>query len=193
MQTNLLWTGMEYYSLENCVVETTRTGVNICSVIVGLYKNIIYRVEYVIKTTPSWETIFLEIFGQYKDQRFRSRFESDGNGNWNVNGKPEGKFGGCIDVDIPLTPFTNTLPVNRLNLSVNQAQQIKVIYCDLLQNEFTQVNQKYIRLSNSTYRYQNVPNDFEADIQVDDYGFVVDYPQLFVRTASTQSNFPEVP
>lgn len=192
MQTNLLWTGREYYSLENCVVETTRTGVNVCSVIVGLYKNIIYRVEYVIKTTPSWETIFLEIFGQYKDRRFRSRFESDGNGKWNVNGKPEGKFGGCIDVDIPLTPFTNTLPVNRLNLSVNQEQQIKVIYCDLLQNQFTEVNQKYIRLSNSTYRYQNVPNDFEADIQVDDYGFIVDYPQLFERTASMESNFPEV-
>jgi len=191
MQKNLLWTGREYYSLENCLVDINGDGVDINSVIVGFYHNIIYRVEYKIKATQLWETIFVEIFGQYKNQQHRFMFEGDGTGNWIVNGKVDKNFEGCIDIDIPLTPFTNTLPINRLKISPNREQQIKVIYCDLLQGKFTAVNQKYIRRSDSIYHYQNVPNDFEADIEVDAQGFVVDYPQLFVRTAAMETNYPE--
>jgi hypothetical protein len=187
MQTNLLWTGREYYSLENCLVDIDRDGVHINSVIVGAYQNIIYRVEYEIRTTQQWETISVRIFGQYKNQQHHLRFDGDGKGSWSVNGKAEEKFNGCIDVDIPLTPFTNTLPINRLKLSSYEEKQIKVIYCDLLQGEFTAVNQKYIRLSDSIYHYENVPKDFEADIVVDAKGFVVDYPQLFFRTAAIES------
>jgi hypothetical protein len=191
MQTNLLWTGREYYSLENCLVNINRDGVEINSVIVGAYQNIIYRVEYKIKATKLWETTFVEIFGQYNNKHHRFKFEGDGKGHWTVNGKAEKKFNGCIDVDIPLTPFTNTLPINRLRLSSREEKQIKVIYCDLLQEEFTAGNQKYIKLSDSIYHYENVPNDFEADIEVDGHGFVVDYPQLFVRKAAMETNYPE--
>lgn len=191
MQTNILWTGREYYSLENCLVDISRDGVEINSVIVGSYQNIIYRVEYEIKATQLWETKFVRIFGQYKNRQHRFRFESDGKGNWIINGKAEKKFAGCIDIDLPLTPFTNTLPINRLKMAPNQEQLIKVIYCDLFNDEFSLVNQKYTRLSDSFYRYQNVPNDFEADIQVDAHGFVIDYPELFVRTAVMETNYAE--
>jgi uncharacterized protein len=191
MQTNLLWTGREYYSLENCLVDINGRGVNISSVIVGAYENIIYRVEYEIRTTPQWDTIFVQIFGQYKNRQHRLRFDGDGQGNWKVNGKVEKKFNGCIDIDIPLTPFTNTLPINRLKPSLNDEKQIKVIYYDLLQEDVTAVNQKYIRLSDSIYHYENVPNDFEADIEVDVHGFVIDYPQLFVRSAAIETSYPE--
>ena len=32
------------------------------------------------------------------------------------------------------------------------------------------------------YKFENVPNDFEAIITVDEWGLVVNYPELFVRT-----------
>jgi uncharacterized protein len=174
MQTNLLWTGREYYSLENCLVDETEYGVEITSVIVGAYQNSIYRVDYKVKTTKTWETILLKVDSQHRNQRQHLTFETNGNGNWTVNGQAEQKLDGCFDVDIPLTPFTNSLPINRLKLTNNQEQQIKVIYCDLLQNNVTAVTQKYVRLSETMYYYQNVPNDFEAKIEVDQYGFVVD-------------------
>lgn len=43
------------------------------------------------------------------------------------------------------------------------------------------VNQKYKRLSNNKYKYENIPNDFEAVILVDQEGFIIDYPGLFKR------------
>jgi hypothetical protein len=68
MQTNLIWTGREYYSLENCLVNVTATGSEIISTIIGCYKGIIYRVEYIIKTNRNWETVFLEINSRHSNQ-----------------------------------------------------------------------------------------------------------------------------
>jgi hypothetical protein len=190
MQTNLLWTGREYYSLENCLVNTTDTGSEINSVIVGRYDEKIYRVEYNVKTNPQWETIYAEVHCQHNNRREQFVFESDAKGNWTMNGKQANQFSGCMDIDIPLTPFTNTLPINRLKLTQGEEHQIQVIYLNLLAEQIVPVNQKYIRLSKTEYHYENVPNDFEAKIEVDEMGFVADYPSLFVRTAKLKTNYP---
>lgn len=189
MQTNLLWTGREYYSLENCLVEITTSGALITSTIIGTYGDKIYKVEYRIKTNENWETIFFEINSRHSNQTQLSRFEGDGKGNWIANSKKANQFQGCIDVDISLTPFTNTLPIRRLKLNQNQAQEIQVIYCDLLGKQTKSAHQRYTCLSKTQYYFENVHNDFEATIDVDESGFVVDYPLLFVRTAGLKSNY----
>jgi hypothetical protein len=189
MQTNLLWTGREYYSLENCLVNVTPDGTEISSTIIGHYEEKIYKTEYRIKTNQHWETVFLEINSRHSNQIQSLKFESDGKGNWLFNGKKADQFTGCIDVDIPLTPFTNTLPIRRLKLNQNQSQEIQVIYCDLLEQQIRAVRQKYSCLSTTEYHYENVPNDFEATIQVDESGFVIDYPLLFIRTAALKTDY----
>lgn len=190
MQTNLLWTGIEYYSLENCLVTTNERGSEINSTIVGKYNDVIYRVEYKIQVNENWETLFVEVDTRHSDRIEKTHLVNDGSGNWKLNGKDAGELAGCVDADIPLTPFTNTLPVNRLHLEPGAESQIKVIYLDILEYKITAVHQKYTRLSETQYRYQNVPNDFEAVITVDENAFVVDYPSLFVRTSKLSTNYP---
>jgi uncharacterized protein len=183
MQTNILWAGREYYSLENCLINTTASGNVIQSTIIGRYENKLYKVDYQIKTNQQWETLFAELKSQHSNERKHIILDSDGKGNWYLNGKAAAQFNGCIDVDIPLTPFTNTLPIKRLNWVSGEAQQIAVVYLDLLENQIRVVKQKYAQISPTTFHYENVPNDFEATITVDDNGFVVDYPELFERSA----------
>jgi uncharacterized protein len=189
MQTNILWTGREYYSLENCLIDESASGVEISSTIVGHYEEKIYKVEYHIKTNAHWETIFFEIISRHSNQTETISYESDGKGNWKKAGQPQSPFNGCIDIDIPLTPFTNTLPIRRLQLQSHQTREIQVLYCDLLQRQIMPVRQQYTCLSATEYHYENVPNDFEANIQVDGAGFVVDYPALFVRKAALQTHY----
>ena len=189
MQTNLLWAGREYHSIENCLVDTTNKGSEITSTIIGHYDNKIYQVEYRIKTNHNWETVFFEINSRHNNRIQSLLFEGDGKGNWTSNNKQASQFKGCIDIDIPLTAFTNTLPINRLKLIQDQEQEIQVIYLDLLEEQIKPVRQKYKRLSNTEYHYENVPNDFEANIQVDESGLVIDYPMLFVRTAALKTNY----
>jgi uncharacterized protein len=186
MQTNILWTGREYYSLENCLINDLDNGAEITSTIIGSYEGRLYKVEYHIRTNEYWQTVLLELTSQVSNNTQMTTFEGDGKGIWTFNGKEAEQFIGCIDVDIAVTPFTNTLPIRRLQLQQGQSQQIQVIYCDLLNQVIKPVSQNYTRLSNNEYHYENIPNDFEATIQVDESGLVVDYPGLFVRTAAVR-------
>lgn len=189
MQFNILWTGREYYSLENCLVDVTPSGVDISSVIVGKYEGKLYRVEYHIKTNPEWETQFLQITSRHSNRELNCRLMSDGHGNWISEGHRVGQFDGCTDVDIAVTPFTNTLPINRLQLEPQESKEVQVIYFDLLQQEIRPVHQRYKRTGDLQYHYENIPNDFEADITVDENGLVVDYPQLFKRSELLRSSY----
>jgi hypothetical protein len=183
METNLLWTGREYYSLEHCHISEIIEGVNIHSTIVGQYQEDIYTIEYEIKTGADWVTRSCHIKSTLNDIIQVHHLESDGHGNWKYSGEKAVQFAGCIDVDIPLTPFTNTLPIRRLKLPKGESKEISVIYCDLLAQEINPVRQRYTCLSATEYHYENVPNDFEATIVVDETGLVIDYPELFFRTA----------
>jgi len=188
MQRIIHWKGIEYDSAENCIVTITEKGSTINSLITGKYGDDVYKVEYQIQTNINWETIFFEIKSKINDRVDHLFFKSDGKGNWKSEGTDTAQFQGCIDIDIPLTPFTNTLPINRLKLKEGASSQIKVIYIDLLENRVHAVHQKYTRLSSTEYQYENVPNDFEATILVDDAGLVIDYPRLFTKTLSKSTS-----
>ena len=183
MLANLVWRSKGYLSLENCTAMITNTGSEISSVIIGVAEQKIFNIEYKLNINPHWETEQAEIKSTIEGLTKSFIFNSDGKGNWQQNGHTLEQFDGCVDIDIPLTPFTNTLPIKRLKLQIGQAQLIQVVYLDLLRDDIKPVTQKYARLSNREYKYENVPNDFEAVITVDELGFVLDYPTLFERIA----------
>jgi hypothetical protein len=189
MQINLLWSGREYHSLENCLVKISNFGVDIHSHIVGQYKDWIYYLEYQLQTNAAWETTNCRVKSQLGDRTTFLELESDAKGNWLVNGKRAEKFKECRDIDISLTPLTNTLPINRLKMETGSTLQIETIYLDILEQKLQTARQLYRMVSQFEYHFENVPKDFEADILVDKDGFVVDYPSLFKRTAAIEISY----
>ncbi|HYF70902.1 MAG TPA: putative glycolipid-binding domain-containing protein [Ohtaekwangia sp.] len=146
MQTNILWTGIEYYSLENCIIDLSENKVGVDSAIIGLYNEKIYRVAYTIKLNNLWQVNYCIIKTQFDNRIKTIKFLSNQD-KWSLDGKYFPEFDGCTDVDIPLTPFTNSLPINRLKLSEGEAKEIDVIYIDLLEDNIKRVKQKYSRVS----------------------------------------------
>jgi hypothetical protein len=153
---------------------------SVSSHIHGQFQKTDFWAAYHIVTTSQWSVISFEIEYSVAGQltKISIRHAEDG---WYVNGNLRSEFKNCIDMDITLTPFTNTLPINRLDLQFNNPRQIEVFYVNVLENKIYPVRQQYIRKSAIEYNFQNVPNDFEADIIVDNEGFVVHYPHLFER------------
>ena len=179
--TDLVWSGIEYDSIEHCHVALENEAIDIDASILGHYQGNIYSVRYAIRTDVEWKVRRVQIHSKINGVEHTMRLESAGDGIWTYNGKREEAFNACYEIDLPLTPFTNTLPINRLGMNLQETRQIKVIYIDLLEHTVLPVFQKYARLSEGAYRYENVPNDFEAVIKVDSSGFVEDYPGLFKR------------
>ncbi len=175
----MTWKGLIYNSNEECRIVTNENTVKVNSAINGRFQDNVFSLNYTIITNLSWETIYFAAKSEINGKSRSISYSSDGRGNWSEDGKFIKEFTECIDIDIQLTPFTNTLPINRLRLATNDEVQIKVLYIDILEQTEAALNQKYKRLSTNSYKYQNVPNDFEAIISVDQEGFVTDYPGLF--------------
>jgi uncharacterized protein len=108
---------------------------------------------------------------------------SDGSGRWrDREGALRPELDGAIDVDVSVTPFTNTLPIRRLRLAEGEAAEIRTVYIRLPDFTLTIDPQRYTCLARGRqYRYESLTSDFVRVIDVDSDGLVVTYPGLFRR------------
>jgi hypothetical protein len=100
---------------------------------------------------------------------------------WTVGGEIRPDLVEAIDVDIVITPFTNTLPIRRLGLAVGESADIVTAWVDVPALDVIPDPQRYTRIQDRVYRFESLDRDFTADIEVDADGFVVNYPGLFER------------
>jgi hypothetical protein len=107
---------------------------------------------------------------------------SDGAGHWRrADGAALPELDGCIDPDISMTPFTNTVAIRRLGLKAGEAAETKVAYILVPALSLRAAPQRYTRLADRRWRFDGLDIDVTADLTVDEEGFVMEYPGLFRR------------
>lgn len=178
----LIWQGIAFQSLEYFSLKENDKDIQVTSKIIGCYESKIYTVAYQLTIDPDWNirgfTIESEI-NTIKNILTGKKNENE----WEINNVINPDFRDFSFIDISLTPFTNTLPINKLKLAENDTREIKVIYIDILNNLIKPVAQQYTKIAPYTYHYDNLQTDFKSDILVDGNGLVVNYPQLFDKIA----------
>jgi hypothetical protein len=103
---------------------------------------------------------------------------ADGTGRWNWDGDPElTDVAGSLDVDLTVTPATNTLPIRRLGLEVGQAADLRMAWVQFPGLEVIPSEQRYERLAADRWKFST--GDFQAELLVDRDGLVLDYGGLF--------------
>ena len=140
-----------------------------------------FAARYRIQCDPDWRCreLDVEIIGAARTLRLRS----DGRGHWTTgDGTPLAALDGAIDVDLPITPFTNTLPIRRLGLAPGASAEIDVVYVRAPALSVEIDRQRYTCVETlRRYRYEAVDGTFSADLDVDAHGLVITYPGLFRR------------
>ena len=96
-------------------------------------------------------------------------------GVWRSSGRELPALRECDDVDLALTPATNTLPIRRLKLQVGSSQSVVAAWVKFPDLTVQRLSQRYTRLGKDTYRYES-NTGFSAEIVVDDFGLVTTYP-----------------
>jgi uncharacterized protein len=141
-------------------------------------------VEYQLTCDLRWrpKQVSLDVLGPAGHSQLR--LFGDGLGGWSdSNGAPLPALDGCIDIDISITPLTNTLPIRRLALDPGQHADLRVVYVSIPELTSRAVEQRYACGSRSTqksiYRYQS--GSFDAELSVDCCGLVLDYPGVWQR------------
>jgi hypothetical protein len=104
-------------------------------------------------------------------------------GMWRSSGQELPGVRGCDDVDLALTPATNTIPIRRLNLQVGGSESVIAAWVKFPELTVQPLSQRYTRLGKDTYRYES-NTGFSAEIVVDDLGMVTTYPGGWERIGS---------
>lgn len=175
------WRPVEGEGLEHLDIRGTGSAIHVDSVLIGGEAGRTYGIHYRIECDPDWCVRTLGIAstsGQHLEML------SDGKGRWRLaDGTPQPQHDGCIDVDFTGTPFTNTLPIRRLNLMPSDGSvRLRVLYVPFATFEPLADTQLYTCLdAGRKYRYQAAERPFVAELPVDADGFVIDYPGLFER------------
>lgn len=115
------------------------------------------------------------------DKPFQTLFmEQVKEGLWvDGRGNPLTCFDGCTEIDISATPFTNTIPIRRME--INQQIQFGVVYIRVPELSVSSVQQIYTRKGDGVYGYENLDSGFCSDIFVDADQLVSEYPGLYHR------------
>lgn len=178
-----VWKPVESEGLEHLAIHEHDAAVNTTGIIIRVEDQSTFRLEYSLLMTCDYTFVHVGI--QLLGKPYFS-LTRDGYGNWTDEmNMPLPHLDGCIDVDITATPFTNTLPIRRIDWKVGQREEFRMAWISVPEMTVTPNRQIYTCLekdaNGAKFRFESPDIDFEAVITVDADGLVVDYPGLFTR------------
>jgi uncharacterized protein len=136
------------------------------------------HVTYRVRCSPEWKTRSAMVtMADFGGERSIELIVEDGT--WRLEGEQLPNLDGCVDVDIGVTPSTNTLPIRRLELPVEASAEIVAAWVRFPQLEVEPLTQRYTRLAERRYHYRS--DSFQAELDVDDLGLVTTYQGVWER------------
>jgi uncharacterized protein len=170
--SSVLWQSPDDRSTELCRLVATSSGFALEGLVLVPIEGEPARVEYHVDADRQWIArgahLVIESPGSIKVIDLAHQGDA-----WTVDGHPREELDGCVDVDLRVTPATNTLPIRRLELDVGQRAEVRAAWVAFPELEVEPLEQSYERLSEDTYRYRS--GAFEADLVVDRAGLVIRY------------------
>ncbi|MBV8969881.1 MAG: putative glycolipid-binding domain-containing protein [Verrucomicrobia bacterium] len=142
------------------------------------------RVDYAIDCDRNWDTRTVNVRQTLGEQiqKLVLRVED---GTWYRGDSRAPELSGCTDIDLGISPSTNLLPINRLNLQVGETREILAAWVRFPQCDVIAAPQSYERVETSIYRYRSLSSEFTALLKVDEAGFPIDYEGIWERIACT--------
>lgn len=168
--------GLEYFQL----VEL-ESGYVLAGDVVMLLEGQPAHIRYQVECDAAWRTQRVTIKQQYAGQTKYLFLKVTAGQVW-CNGDVIEPLGdGLYDVDLEITPATNTLPMRRLNLQTGESQATTALWVRFPDLRLERLEQRYTRLDDSHYHYQAPDLDFEAVLTVDEACVMIEYEGLWRR------------
>ncbi|WP_160847724.1 putative glycolipid-binding domain-containing protein [Pontibacillus yanchengensis] len=143
-----------------------------------------YQVNYEIEVDQHWITkgVRIQLNEAYKELNL----QTNNKGKWCLNGNRVKDMDGTIDVDLSVTPLSNTLPIKRCTWREGETKTFQMLYIDIPSFDLKKLKQTYtyIGRDNNQRTFRYTCQDYKTTISVDEDGFVIEYPNLFTRKAN---------
>jgi GNAT superfamily N-acetyltransferase len=106
---------------------------------------------------------------------------SDRTGRWWCDGDEATDLHGALDVDIEISPLTNTLPIRRALANGVDDLELTAAWVRIPGDAVAPSGQRYTRVGERTWRFRT-STGFEATLAVDEHGLVERYADAWRRT-----------
>lgn len=177
---SILWEGrhsIEYFCL------ATQDNMHILEgTVVLLLDDLPTKVLYKIECDLKWNTRAVVVQQDRSGDVKHLRLSTDDRQIWQADGSIVSSATTPYDVDLEITPATNTLPVRRTRLQEGESQQIDVLWIRFPSLAVEQSQQRYTRVDQNRYLFELSATGYRAMLEVDELGLIIAYNDLWQRT-----------
>lgn len=141
-----------------------------------------FRLDHSWSFDPDWRTRSVRVERWNNSGHGVLLLEYDGT-SWYVDNKLRPDLDGAEEPDLSVTPFCNTFPIRRTPATAGESLKLDTAFIDGVALTVTRSTQRYDRQGPGKLRYIDlgIARGFEADLVVDEAGFVLRYEHLFER------------
>ena len=173
MNTTILWHDRDTLGAERCTFSSLQGGFRLAGIALCPIDGVPLQVAYTVDVDTDWHTRAVMVHVETPHNVADLALSTDGAGTWWSQGGMLSSVAGCLDVDLGITPSTNTLPIRRLRLQPGEAADIAAAWVAFPSLRIARLDQRYECLAAGQYRYRS--DAYTADLVVDAEGLVHDY------------------
>jgi hypothetical protein len=181
MQRTPIWKGLEEWRAEAAAIELASDRLAATGTQIGDDPRP-YRIDYRLETGEGFVTRSLEVEASGGE---RLALERSPDGDWTANGEPLEGLSEALDCDLAFSPLTNAMPILRHGLHHEPGDtELVMAWVDVPDLNLHVSRQRYVHLRRGVVRFESLDGEFAgftAELELDDDGLVVSYPELAVR------------
>ncbi len=203
MKRMMFWTGSDSWRAEVSEVEWSDTALTATGTQIGVAP-LPYRLDYSLSTGEGFVTDRLEVTAHGENWSRQLSLARRPDGTWTIGAEHQGTVElrepggdpaavkGALDCDLGRSPLTNVMPIRRHGLH-EQPGEVDFLMA------WVSVPDLGVHPSRQRYEHLRAPEDgvglvryigahraFEGELEVDDHGFVLTYPDLGRRVPPFQ-------
>jgi uncharacterized protein len=175
----ILWENRESHSLEYFNLSARGDGFTLAGTVVLLLDKLPAQISYRVDCTRHWQTRRVTINQERDGDTKDLVLETSDRQTWHTADSDLSFASGIVDIDLEITPATNTLPLRRAVLGVGESMQVDALWVRFPALTLEILPQRYTRLASNLYRYESLSSGFNTELEVDELGLVVDYKGLW--------------
>jgi hypothetical protein len=181
---SVLWERQDQTGLEYSSFRFQENRCLLVGTIVTLLDDPPARVTYRIECDEHWRTRVVDIQGDWAGETKQLSLRVDDQQIWTSDSAVIPLADGLFDIDLEISPVSNTLPIRRLNLEEGESAEVTALWVRFPDLRLERLGQRYTRIGQHLYHYEAPSLDFEAQLEVDDDGLIVHYEGLWRRVGS---------
>jgi hypothetical protein len=143
------------------------------------HENAPARLDYRVVCDSSWRTRTASVRGWIGVESIAIVIARTSEGRWLLDDAPVAGLEDCVHVDFGFTPSTNLAQLRGAAIAIDETAEIPVAWLDVPTWTLSRLEQRYRRVSVTSYEYDAPRFEYHAVLDVTPVGFVRRYPKLW--------------